>query len=62
MCAVQFCKDEGWYRGRVDRILENKKVQVFYVDYGNTEIVDSDEIRMLMPKFRVVPPQVGTQL
>lgn len=44
VCA-RYSKDGNWYRGLILRKLENKtKFEIFYVDYGNVEIVEREHI------------------
>ena len=43
-----------WYRARVEKI-EAGKIQVFFVDYGNTEHVKKEEVHKLDEKFLGVP-------
>ena len=45
-----------WYRARVRQILgEGKQLVVFFVDYGNTEIVEQNEVCQLDEKFLQLP-------
>jgi len=50
ICLAKYSVDDGWYRGR---ILEGNTVE--FVDYGNTEDVDGDNIRELPVKFTNLP-------
>ncbi|CAH1784435.1 unnamed protein product [Owenia fusiformis] len=54
--AVRFTEDNNWYRGKIintqeDKDLDNSKVEVFYVDYGNTEWVPESRVRDILPRF-----------
>ena len=43
-----FSEDMNWYRGKVERVLLNeKKAEVFYVDYGNSERCSFDHLKPL---------------
>ena len=46
MVAVPFATDPGWYRGRVLEV-SGDKVDVYYVDYGDSELVPCDRIMTL---------------
>ncbi|XP_014284230.1 tudor domain-containing protein 1 isoform X2 [Halyomorpha halys] len=39
--------DSKWYRARITNIIDPMKFEVFYVDYGNSEIVDKSRIRTI---------------
>lgn len=39
LCAACFTVDNQWYRARIEKITDNKMVQVFYIDYGNREVI-----------------------
>ena len=57
-CVGSYCvalySDGSWYRGQV-RSISPKAVTVFYLDYGNTEEVDSTSLRSLELEFCSVP-------
>ncbi|XP_003921066.1 staphylococcal nuclease domain-containing protein 1 [Saimiri boliviensis] len=57
-CIAKFV-DEEWYRARVEKIESPAKVHVFYIDYGNREILPSTRLGTLPPAFstRVLPAQ-----
>ncbi|XP_060595121.1 tudor domain-containing protein 5-like, partial [Ruditapes philippinarum] len=45
-------------RGQVARVMQGDSVDVFYVDYGNTELKAIDKICINVPaKFKLCPPQ-----
>ncbi|TKS75856.1 Tudor domain-containing protein 6 [Collichthys lucidus] len=52
-CAAK-AEDGDFYRATVAEVGE-KKIKVFFVDYGNTELVDSSNIRTLPDKFKKLP-------
>lgn len=52
-CAAK-SEDGEFYRATVVEVCE-KQIKVFYVDYGNTEVVDKSDIRMLPAKFKKLP-------
>lgn len=56
LIAAKFSVDNQWYRARVVNTAEDL-VQVFYVDYGNTDIVTEDRTNALLPEFLHLPFQ-----
>lgn len=44
--AAQFSADNNWYRARVDAI-NGDSVAVTYIDYGNTENLLAEKLRLL---------------
>uniref|UniRef100_A0A671LI60 Staphylococcal nuclease domain-containing protein 1 n=1 Tax=Sinocyclocheilus anshuiensis TaxID=1608454 RepID=A0A671LI60_9TELE len=57
-CIAKF-GDGEWYRARVEKVESPAKVHVFYIDYGNREILSSTRLAALPPAFstRTLPPQ-----
>jgi len=55
-CCAQFTEDGMWYRARVVKFVDEDKVEVNYVDFGNSEVVPLSAIRQEMP-FMEVPQQ-----
>ncbi|XP_023400976.1 tudor domain-containing protein 6 [Loxodonta africana] len=53
LCCVKW-KENGYYRAIVTQ-LDDKSVDVFLVDRGNSENVDWYDVRMLLPQFRRLP-------
>ncbi|XP_037698750.1 tudor domain-containing protein 6 [Choloepus didactylus] len=53
LCCVKW-KENGYYRAIVTR-LDDRSVDVFLVDRGNSENVDWYDMRMLLPQFRHLP-------
>ncbi|XP_023977773.1 tudor domain-containing protein 6 isoform X1 [Physeter macrocephalus] len=53
LCCVKW-KESGYYRAMVTR-LDDKSVDVFFVDRGNSENMDLHDVRMLLPQFRRLP-------
>lgn len=37
-CIAEYCGE--WFRAYIDKIFDNDKVQVFFLDYGTTAIID----------------------
>lgn len=56
--AAQFTLDEGWYRALIrDTNPAENCVDVFYIDYGNSETVMVEKLRELKPEFLRLPAQ-----
>ncbi|XP_053409481.1 staphylococcal nuclease domain-containing protein 1 [Nycticebus coucang] len=57
-CIAKFVDGE-WYRARVEKVESPAKVHVFYIDYGNREVLPSTRLGALPPAFstRVLPAQ-----
>lgn len=52
-CAAK-SEDGDYYRAVVSEV-DGARVKVFFVDYGNSEIVDRSSIRILPDEFRALP-------
>lgn len=50
-CAAQFTVDNKWYRAKVVDLPGKRMVEVFYIDYGNQEVMDWNRIRKIQTKF-----------
>jgi hypothetical protein len=58
MVAVRYHGDNKWYRARVLCTNDDRnQVEVFYVDFGNSEEVPESQIRPLLPEFLHLPFQ-----
>ncbi|KAL1123076.1 hypothetical protein AAG570_002164 [Ranatra chinensis] len=44
---VKYGQDNNWYRGRVMNIGGIDEIEIFYIDYGNSEKVSKDRLRTL---------------
>ncbi|KAF2085495.1 hypothetical protein K490DRAFT_58641 [Saccharata proteae CBS 121410] len=50
--SAKFTEDDEWYRAKVRRNdREAKKVEVLYIDYGNSETLPYSRLRQLSPEF-----------
>ncbi|CAG5127804.1 unnamed protein product, partial [Candidula unifasciata] len=54
VCAAKFSEDEAWYRGIVHSVSGNQ-AKVYFVDYGNTEVVSLNVVCNLKPEMRSMP-------
>ncbi|XP_061180909.1 uncharacterized protein LOC133189557 [Saccostrea echinata] len=43
-CVAKFSEDNRWYRGEISEV-EDDRVKVHFVDYGNTETVNKAEVK-----------------
>eukprot|EP01117_Protostelium_nocturnum_P000963 TRINITY_DN11291_c0_g1_i1.p1 TRINITY_DN11291_c0_g1~~TRINITY_DN11291_c0_g1_i1.p1 ORF type:complete len:937 (+),score=382.46 TRINITY_DN11291_c0_g1_i1:147-2957(+) len=53
----KFSEDDTWYRAKVVRVHKDGKIEVKYVDYGNSEIVDASRLAKLDPAHATLKPQ-----
>lgn len=50
--SAQFTEDNEWYRAKIRRNdRENKKCEVVYIDYGNSEVIPWSRLRELKSQF-----------
>ncbi|XP_061706219.1 staphylococcal nuclease domain-containing protein 1 [Cydia pomonella] len=56
VCAALFSLDNQWYRAKVEKITEDKKVHIFYIDYGNREVVNYSRLANLPAGTESEPP------
>lgn len=49
--------DKRWYRAEVVRFYDDRNVMVFYVDYGNSEMVRLEEVHEWDERFSYLPYQ-----
>jgi len=54
-CVAFYNADKSWYRGHIVS-KASEKVTVFYVDYGNTEVVPVGHVRHPAAQFVTSPP------
>jgi len=58
LLAARFTGDNEWYRARVEKVEGTNRASVYFVDYGNREIItDSSRLTMLPPDFAQLPAQ-----
>jgi staphylococcal nuclease domain-containing protein 1 len=55
LLAARFTADNEWYRARVEKIEGNNRISVYFVDYGNREVITD------LSRLTTLPPGV-TQL
>lgn len=47
LCAAKYKADSKWYRARVMQTLGRGQYQVFFIDYGNIDVVNIDDNKSL---------------
>lgn len=57
--AAKYSFDKNWYRAKITGLLEFRMVTVYYIDYGNSETLPWDQLRVLDKKFIQIPPLVS---
>ncbi|CAF3045934.1 unnamed protein product [Rotaria sp. Silwood2] len=58
LLAARFTADNEWYRARVEKIEGNNRISVYFVDYGNRELItDLSRFTTLPPGFSQLPAQ-----
>ena len=55
-CAAPY-SDGSWYRGRITDATPPGSVSVHYIDYGNTDKVETEKLCELSPEFYALPAQ-----
>lgn len=54
LCCARYSKDGHYYRGIVTEVLD-VNVTVYFLDFGNTDVVPSYDVKMLLPEFSDLP-------
>ena len=57
LCCAKFNEDGSWSRARIIGFDEKKKVNVLFIDFGNTQITDFTSLRPLLEEFLRIPAQ-----
>lgn len=57
--AARYSLDGHWYRAKIINIPEPRMVTVFYIDYGNSETLPWDQLRVLDPSLIQIAPLVS---
>ncbi|XP_042908070.1 uncharacterized protein [Parasteatoda tepidariorum] len=50
-CLAKYSEDESWYRAQIVACISEKELEVFFIDYGNSEIISPDAIAVLPQVF-----------
>ncbi|XP_014370045.2 staphylococcal nuclease domain-containing protein 1 [Papilio machaon] len=59
MCAARFTADDNWYRAKIEKVTEDGYAHIFYIDYGNREILDFTRLAPMPPSLDIEPPYVS---
>uniref|UniRef100_UPI00398E6E3C tudor domain-containing protein 6-like isoform X2 n=1 Tax=Pristiophorus japonicus TaxID=55135 RepID=UPI00398E6E3C len=54
LCCAKFKADHLFYRAVITEILDGQ-FRVFFIDYGNMEVVDWHDVKALLPEYRKLP-------
>lgn len=58
LVSAKFSQDNQWYRAKIRKSSEVlKTAQVTFIDYGNEEVVNFKDLRLLDEKFKLLKPQ-----
>eukprot|EP00742_Colponemidia_sp_Colp-10_P003374 GILJ01003593.1.p1 GENE.GILJ01003593.1~~GILJ01003593.1.p1 ORF type:complete len:893 (-),score=162.87 GILJ01003593.1:168-2846(-) len=57
LCAAKFTADDNWYRAKVDSQVGDGEYKVLFIDYGNSDVVNSQRLRQLDPTILAAPAQ-----
>lgn len=55
-CAAKFTLDNLWYRGYVQDS-KGTTLTIYFVDFGNSEVLPPERLRPLDPSLAAIPPQ-----
>ncbi|KAJ9579969.1 hypothetical protein L9F63_004352, partial [Diploptera punctata] len=56
-CAAKYTVDKRWYRAKIIDLPGNKMVEVYYVDFGNQEVIPWTLLRKIQPQFLRIAAQ-----
>ncbi|KAJ7341489.1 hypothetical protein JRQ81_005645 [Phrynocephalus forsythii] len=54
ICCARYHKDMHYYRAVILEV-EDNSIDVYFLDFGNTEIVPLFDVRILLPEFQEIP-------
>ncbi|XP_017781305.1 PREDICTED: RING finger protein 17-like isoform X2 [Nicrophorus vespilloides] len=54
-CIAVFREDQSWYRASILDVLNEETVRVYFVDFGNVEIITIDNVRKIKPEWMKFP-------
>ncbi|XP_069742511.1 tudor domain-containing protein 15-like [Narcine bancroftii] len=53
-CCARFSKDLNYYRAVITEVLD-RYLKVFFVDFGNVEVVEFTDVKSLLPQYTHLP-------
>jgi len=57
LVRAQFTADEAWYRAKVLEVKNDDTYKVFYIDYGNFEVLPGSRLSKLNEPYKELRPQ-----
>ncbi|XP_058035572.1 tudor domain-containing protein 15 [Ahaetulla prasina] len=54
LCCARYSKDKFFYRAVIRQIVDNN-VDVYFLDFGNTDTVPLFDVKILLPEFQELP-------
>lgn len=57
--AAKYTADNVWYRAKITHLPEPRMVTVYYIDFGNSETLPWDQLRVLDQNLIKIPPLVS---
>jgi len=54
LVIARFTQDKSFYRAKVGKVMGHR-VEVHYIDFGNSEVVEVSSLKVLPPEFRLHP-------
>ena len=58
LCCARYGEDGLWYRVRLVEGGADRKFKINYIDFGNSEVRDERDLRVLAPALHALAPQV----
>lgn len=57
ICCAKFSADNEWYRGEIIEKYDDASCMILFIDYGNAERVELNQIKELKPEFLTLKKQ-----
>ena len=57
LCGARYSADGEWYRARVEHSPQSGQVSVYFLDYGNSEVVAEADLRQIGSQLLSLPAQ-----
>lgn len=58
--AARYSIDNTWYRAKIISLPEPRMVTIYYIDFGNSETLPWDQLRVLDQSLIKIPPLVSS--
>ena len=56
-CLLSLCADGHHYRAAITKVLNQSSAEVYYVDYGNSDVCSVENLKVIDRKFLVLEVQ-----